>query len=137
MRESRLGRGVTLVVRRVEPAEFDVVQDGVVKKESLLRDEPDLLAERALCDFAQVMAVDPQRTLVRIVEPEKEREDGALARAARTDQRVAFARLDREVDALDRFVDRALVMEGDVVDLNLSDGRRQIDRIGRVDDARL
>src|SRR6185295_17453473 len=41
-------RRVNFLLSRVEAPELDVLQNGVVKQEGILRDEPDLLAERAL-----------------------------------------------------------------------------------------
>ena len=59
MRERRLGGCVDLVRRGVQPAELDVFVNGIVKEKRLLGNEPDLLAERALRQSAQVSAIDP------------------------------------------------------------------------------
>ena len=64
VREGGLGGGVDFLLGRVEPAELDVFEDGVVKEEGLLRDEADLFAQRLLRDLAQVAPVDPDQPLV-------------------------------------------------------------------------
>ena len=51
---------------------------------------------------AQIVAVDPDRAGGRIVKPQDERENGALARAARADERVGFAGLDPQVQVVSR-----------------------------------
>ena len=48
VRVSRPRGGLDFFLRRVEPAELDVFEDGVVKEKGVLGDEPDLFAERAL-----------------------------------------------------------------------------------------
>ena len=44
--------------RRIEPAELDVFENGVVKQKCFLRNQADLFAQRFLCQRAQIVIVD-------------------------------------------------------------------------------
>ena len=106
MRVGGLGGGVDFLRGRVEPAELDVLEDGVVKQKGLLRDEADLFAQRS----AGVIARRSRPSMSEgaaggIVKPQDERKDRALARAARADERVAFAGLDLQAEVFERVLD--------------------------------
>src|SRR5207249_10752425 len=47
---SSLGRFVNFLRRGVQPAEQDIVEDRIVKQKCLLRHEPELFAQRFLCN---------------------------------------------------------------------------------------
>ena len=61
MGESGPRRLVNLFLGRIEPAELNVAENGVVKQKCLLRDETDLFAERLLRERAQILAIDRAR----------------------------------------------------------------------------
>ena len=53
--------------RRLRPAERDVLRDRPGEQEALLGNDPELPAQRALRDVAEVVAVDEDPTLARVV----------------------------------------------------------------------
>ncbi len=79
-----------------------LLQNGIVKQEGFLRDETDLFAQRFLGQAAQILAIDADRARGRIIEPQDEGQNRALARAARADERIGFAGLDRADSNLSR-----------------------------------
>ena len=82
-----------------------------MKQKCLLRDETDLFAQRLLRQRAQILAIDADAARRRIVEAQDERKNGALARAARADERVGFPGLDPQIQVGDGIGDSAGVAE--------------------------
>src|SRR4029079_18187136 len=113
MRVGRFCRRVNFLLRRIEAPELDVLQNGVVKQEGILRDEPDLLAERALGQGTQIVSIDPDDSGCWIVETQDERKNGALAGSAGADQRITLTRLDSQVEISHCVLFSAAVAKGD------------------------
>ena len=72
-------------------AEEDVVVDGVVEKEGVLRDDADVFPQGIMRDAAQIASVEEDGSVLRIVKTEDEGEHGALARTTGADQGDALA----------------------------------------------
>src|SRR5258706_7495878 len=79
----------------------DVVEDGVVEEDGVLRDDADRLAQARLRDIAQVLAVDADGARIDVVEAEQEARDRRLAAARRSDDGDGAAGRDGEGDALE------------------------------------
>ena len=65
----------------------DVLEDRLVEEDGLLRDQGDIGAQVGLADAAEIVSVDKDRPLLRIEEARDQVDEGALAGAARTDER--------------------------------------------------
>lgn len=65
---SRFRRRIDFFFGRVQPAELNVLKDGVVEEKGVLRDQSDLLPERILRQVSQVASVDPNSARCRIIE---------------------------------------------------------------------
>ena len=96
-------------VARAGATEADVLEQGVVEEHGVLRHDPDRLVQRGLRHRADVLAVDPDRAGLDVVEAEEEPPDGGLARARRADQRHPIAGFHLEADAVQ---DLALGLKG-------------------------
>src|SRR4029079_6261592 len=86
---------------------------------------------------AQVVPVDPYRTLHRVVEPGNQLDKRRLAGARRPDERDRLPRWHRQVDVTqgEAAVVTAAVRERHVVELDLAAQRRQVGgarRVGQV-----
>jgi hypothetical protein len=68
VRADGTGGGLHLVVVGVGPAERDVVADRAREQEALLRDDPQLRAQRALRHVSEIVAVHEHASAVRVVE---------------------------------------------------------------------
>ena len=123
--------------RRVEPAELDVSEDRIVKQKRLLRDEPDLFAQRFLRHRAQIAAVDSYSAGSRIVETQDQRKNRALSRAARADERIGFSGLDLQIEIFHRIRDCRRRSGMSRLRNRCSPGRAELNRVGRVLDGRL
>ena len=95
------GGGDQLVGRSAGSGEADVGGDGVAEQEALLENHADVAAEFLHIERADVVAVDEHATGRGIVEAWDETQQGGFARAGFADDRHAFTRRDREVDALE------------------------------------
>ena len=84
------------------PAEGDVFADAAGEEEALLGDDPELAPQRPLLDAAQVVAVDQDPALLRVVEAGDELGEGRLAGAGGADQGQRLARRHVEVDVAQR-----------------------------------
>ena len=81
MRGSRLRRRDDLLLRGVRPAEGNIRAHAVVEQHDILADDADLSAQARQRDMAQVLPVDLDAALVRVVEARHEREQRRFARA--------------------------------------------------------
>ena len=93
-----LGGRTDVGVGRVEAPVGDVVPDGAVEEIGLLADVADGLSERAAIDGGDVLAVNPDRSRVGIVEPQQELENGRFPRPGRADECERIAALDGEIE---------------------------------------
>ena len=144
------GRLFDLLEARLGPRVGDVLGDAGGEQEAVVGDEGDLAAQAADVDLAHVGAVDEHRALARVVEAGDQRHQAGLARARGADQGDRAARLDLEVDPLQR-VDRLfavrprararrpelVVGERDAAHLDPAAARGQRRRPGRALDPRL
>src|SRR5262245_26853198 len=81
VRVSRGRRRVDLFFGRIQPAKLNVLKNSIVEEKSILRHQPDLLAERILGQAAQIISIHPNGARRRLVEPQNEGKDRALASA--------------------------------------------------------
>ena len=114
--------------RRVRAPEGEVVEDRPREQERLLRHDPELRAQRARLDVAQVVAVDQDPPLGRVVEARGELRERRLARARRADQRDRLAGRDVQVDVRQGGLGARRVGERDVVERELAAQPRQRER---------
>ena len=89
-----------------------------MKQKCLLRNETDLFAERLLLEGPQILAIDAHAARGRIVKAQNEGENGALARAARANERVGFPGLDPQIQVGHGIGDAAGVAKGRVIELD-------------------
>src|SRR5207302_8858575 len=87
-----------LLVGGVGLGEGDVVAERAGKQERLLWHNAELTSERLEGDVVEVVAVDEDAALRRVVEPRHQLRDRRLARPGLADQREGLARGDGEVD---------------------------------------
>ena len=125
------GRPLDVLGRGVGPAEGDVVAHRACEQEPLLRHDPELAAERGLRHFAQIVAVDRDPPVARVVEACEQLGDRRLAGAGVSDKRDRRPSRDCEVEPVQNLrpvaVAEAHGLEGDVAfDL------RQLERAGQV-----
>ena len=80
---------------------------------------------------AQILAIDPDRAGRRIIEAQDKGKNGALARAARADQRVSFSGLDPKIQIFHRIGDAAGVAERDVLEIDQPSRMRKSFGVGR------
>jgi hypothetical protein len=99
-------RTLDLRVGCVWPPVGDVVANRAREQERLLRYDPELPAEGAEIERAQVGAVDLHLAAGRIVEASNELHDRRLAGAGLADQRDTLARRDLEIHACERLTRR-------------------------------
>ena len=76
MGEGGAGRAINFFRSGGEPSELDVVKDGVVKQKCVLCHKANLFPQRFLRERAQIAAINPDRARDRIVQAQKERENG-------------------------------------------------------------
>ena len=119
---------------RVRSRERDVLGDGAAEEESLLGDDPELTAERVLRDVAEIVAVDLDPALRRVVEAGEELRDRRLAGAGLADERDRRARRDVEVEPVQHLRELRPVAEADTLEADVAVDPRQLDRVLRVHD---
>ena len=117
---------------RVGLAEGDVLAHAAGEEEALLRDDPELAAERGLGDVAEVEPVDRDPAVRRVVEAREQLRDRRLARAGVADERDGRARGDVEVDPVQHLV-AAAVREPDALEADVSGDLGQVSRARAVD----
>ena len=96
-------RFLDLGIARLPAAVPDVVADGVVEQDRVLRDHADRHAQRFLGHVADVLAVDRDAPAGHLVEPEQQPRDGRLAGAGRPDHRDRVTGGDFEAEPLENF----------------------------------
>ena len=99
------------------------------EEERILEHDAELAAVRAELELAQVVAVDADRAVVRVVEAPHELRRGRLAAARLADEREAAAGRDVEVDPVQHRL--AAVGERDVVDPQVALDREAARRSAR------
>ena len=70
----------------------DVVADGIIEQDGILRHDTDLAVQAGLGDRTQVLPVDADRAGVHVIKPEQQPPDGGFARARGADQRHPLSR---------------------------------------------
>ena len=96
------------------PAERDVLGDRAAEEEALLRHDPELAAQRVLRHVAQVVAVDRDPALGRVVEARDQLRDRRLAGAGVADERDGRAGRDVEIEPVQHLRELRPVAEADV-----------------------
>src|SRR5207248_5300365 len=81
MGERLVGRGLDVLFARLAAAIEDVVVNRIVEQDRLMRDHADLLAQVAYIERAQVVTIDQDGTVVRIVEARDQTDERRLAAA--------------------------------------------------------
>lgn len=105
----------------------DILHDGSCKEHRLLAHQADLLAQPLDVQLADVVAINPHGPSRRVIEPLQKRHDGALAAAARPNQRDSLARIDRQrVLAAHVGIRPRRVRKSDTVDIDLARDRREL-----------
>ena len=94
--------GLQFGLRRIGPGIEQVGADGVVEEVGLLGHHADIGRQGGQRDVAQIVAVQRDPALGRIVQARQQIGDGRLARAAGADQRHQLARLDLKADVAQR-----------------------------------
>ncbi len=114
-RARRRGRLVDprALARAVDVTEPDVVPGGQEVLEEVLEDDGDLPPQLLGIELPQVDAVDRDATLDRIVQAAEELDDRGLPGAVRADERHHLARMDDEVDPLEKRPGAPGIAEGD------------------------
>ena len=130
----RLRRRGDLRRWRVRSRERDVLGDGAAEEEPFLRHDPELTAERVLRDVAEIVAVDRDPALGRVVEAREELRDRRLAGACLADERDRRARRDVEVEPVQHLRELRPVPEADALEADVAVDPRQLDRVLRVHD---
>ena len=97
----RVEYGTHLGVGGLAPVR-DVIAHRAVEQRRVLQEQPDVLADGAQGEVAQVVAVEPDRTGVRVGEAQDELGGGGLARSALADQRHTAAWFDGQTQAVER-----------------------------------
>ena len=118
-------------VRNVLLPQDDVAADSTREEENVLQHLAEVTAEGGNLDFADVDAVDQNLALLELVVAADEGEDGALARAGRSDEGHGLAGLHMEGNALQHPLARD-VAEPDVPELDVALHFVQLDGIGGV-----
>ena len=101
VRPRRAGGGDDLCVTGVGPRVGDVVAYRLREQEALLERDPDMAAQRGQRHVDDVVAVDPDRAGLRVVEAGEQHQRRRLAAAAGTDERDPLAGGDLEREAVE------------------------------------
>ncbi len=126
-----LGRGDDLLLAGVRAAESDVLAHGAGEEEPFLRDDPQLAPQALLGHLAEVVAVDGDPAVARVVEAGEELGDRGLAGAGVPDEGNGRPRGDAQIDPVQDFrpaaVAEADAFEGDsALDLRERAGLRSV-----------
>ena len=128
----RLGRGIHLVAAGIRVAIGDVVIDGVVEQNGILRHNPDHLVQRGLRHIADVLPVNPDRPGIHLVKPEQQPPDGRFSRPRRPDQRNPLPRPDPDRNPLQDLA-VGVIAKLDAVKHHLARRHLQRGRVWRID----
>src|SRR6185312_9093645 len=124
--------GFDVSERGIGPAVRDVGANAVIEEERILQDDPDVAPDGALLECPQVVPIEVNRALERVVEAHHERHERRLAGAARTHDGERLTDAGREVDAAQQRTSRLLIVEGDGFEMDLAAHAADFARIGRV-----
>ena len=91
-----LCRLLRFLIRRLCVAIANIVADAVVEEHRVLWHDPDTLPQRILLHFLHVLPVNGDGSILDVVEPEQQANDGALASPAGPHQGQRVARLHAE-----------------------------------------
>ena len=105
------------IVRRIEAAVSDVVQNVAMEEGRLLRDDTNLTPQRLELNIVQLLPVDKDLAGRWLVEPEQEAEDGRFAAARGTDNANFLAGRDRKRNVAVRVIAEGNVLETDLASL--------------------
>src|SRR5215203_7159707 len=133
MGADRRGRRADVLDRGVRPAERNVVANTPGEEESLLGDDPELASERFLRDVAQIVSVDGDPALDRVVEPCEQLGDRRLPCSGVPDERDRRPGGDVEIDPVE-YLRPGAVREADALELDAAFDRRQLVGAWTVDD---
>ncbi len=122
-----------LVHGRVEPAVSDVVGDRAGEQQRRLHHEAHLVAQAIERQVLGVVAVDPDRAVLGVVEAHEQVHERRLAGAGRTHDSDAVAGLALEGDVLEGVL-AALVGEAHVLELDGAARASDVDRVRLLDD---
>src|ERR1700693_5560984 len=100
-----------------------------MEEERVLKDHPDLAAERLEREIADVIPVQPNRAQLRVVEAREEARNRGLASAGGPDQRRQLTWLDGEGHILDCGPIARAVTKGHLIELNLATRLLQMERL--------
>src|SRR5690349_14196122 len=104
----------------------------VIEQERVLQHDADIAADRALLERAQILAVEQDTPLDRIVETHQERHHGRLAGAARADDGDRLARLHLERNAVEQRTAALRIAEADIVKCEAALDRVDLARVRAV-----
>ncbi len=113
-----------LLAGRIERPVRDVLADGPRKEERFLADVANRFTKARRRNVADILPVDTDRSLVHVIEAQKEFQYGGLPGTRRPDERERFATTDLEAHVLD---DGFLVVVAERHVLVLDDARRNAD----------
>ena len=111
-------------------AEGDVLRDGAAEQEPLLRDDPELAAERALRHAAQVVTVDRDPALGRVVEAGDQLRDRRLAAPVWPTSATVVPGQDVELEPVQHLGKLRPVAEADAVEVDVALDPRQLLGVG-------
>ena len=116
-----VGKGVAggffdLLAGGIETANANVLDDGVVEEDRILRDQRDRVVESFLFDLTDVASVDPKSAPLDVVETADEVGEGRFSGATGADEGDDLAAFDGQVHILQGR--RLVVAKGDVVELD-------------------
>src|SRR5437879_11782067 len=100
-----------------------------MEEKRVLEDHAHLAPKRLECEVADILAVQPNRAQLRVVEAREQARDRGLAGAGRPNQRGKLTGLDRERHVLDRRPVAGAVAERHLIELNLSVRLLEIERL--------
>src|SRR5207247_3542584 len=101
--------------RCLRPAEGDVLLHGAGEEEALLRDDPELPAQRLLRDVAQVVPVDRDPPIARVIEAREQLRDRRFAGTGVADERNSRPRRHVEIEPV-KYLRALAVAAGNLVE---------------------
>ena len=93
-----------LLIRGVGSAVADILHDRAVEQGNVLRDNTDGLAQALLCDPSDILAVDQDPAVLRVVETLQQCEQSRFTAARRTNEADAFARHEADAEILENLL---------------------------------
>ncbi len=136
MRADTLCRRDQFGIVRIGACKPQIVEDGAAEQHIVLKNDADVPPQAALGKGPDILSVEEDCAVVDIVEPGQKLHQRTLAMAGRPDDGQQFARRDREVQAADDGLIRA-VAEMHVAERDPAFDARQRLRIRMIGDVRL